>query len=361
MILEILNSAQVGQEKFCATRIAERLQEFWDVNGPLATHGYLLQCIREARKAGANASVQLPSTKPSAFALPGFLGRFYVLCPSLAWLWAACSCCPHVGSVYKRIRIYDNEERSVILDARDKMHTSEAFDVGDWVRIRSGRYRGDLGRVRETKKEESSVVVAVVPRIPVSHKRKRTRPDATLFDPAQKFDGVELVRLPGHERFMLGNQVYDNGLAEIRYSTFQISKTKPCLVDLGAFLEMETSLGYPDDGEPFLQLGDKVIDTVSGLRGRVDHIEEDVITLVHKINGGGSPVDIDAHGCEDSPDYVSRCGIKEIRRLLERDTQIRVMVRRLKGQIGPVFGTRKSERGDIVQFLSSRLEHVCYF
>lgn len=261
---------------------------------------------------------------------------------------------------YKQIRIYDNEERSIILHARDKMHTPETFDIGDWVRIRFGWYRGDLGRVREIKKEENEVVVAVVPRIPVLRKRKRTRPDPALFNPTQNFGRVKPLRLPGYERFMLRNRVYINGLAEIRYSPFQISKTKPGLVDLGAFLETETSLGYLDEGEPFLQLGDKALDTVSGLRGKVDLIEGDVITLVHKINKEGSTVDIDAYGYEDSPDYVSKFNIRNIRRLLERGTQIRVMVGRLEGEIGLVLDTRESERSDIVQFLSSRLEPVRY-
>ena len=261
---------------------------------------------------------------------------------------------------YKQIRIYDNEERSIILHARDKMHTPETFDIGDWVRIRFGWYRGDLGRVREIKKEENEVVVAVVPRIPVLRKRKRTRPDPALLNPTQNFGRVKPLRLPGYERFMLRNRVYINGLAEIRYSPFQISKTKPGLVDLGAFLETETSLGYLDEGEPFLQLGDKALDTVSGLRGKVDLIKGDVITLVHKINKEGSTVDIDAYGYEDSPDYVSKFNIRNIRRLLERGTQIRVMVGRLEGEIGLVLDTRESERSDIVQFLSSRLEPVRY-
>lgn len=327
------------------------------------SHGYLLQCIRAARHDGVDVSVQLPSAKPSAFALPGFHGRFYALCPHLAWLWAACSCYPLVESDCKQIRIYDNEERSVVLQARDKMHTPEAFEVGDWVRIRFGRYRGDLGRVREVKKgendaEENDVVVAVVPRIRVAHKRSCLRPDAALFNPTQNFGKIKPVSLPGCDRFMLKKRVYANGLAEIQYSPFQITKTKPSLVDLGAFLETETSLGYLDGGEPFLQVGDKVLDMNTGLRGRVNLIEGDIISLAHKVDERGSYTDIDAYGYDDASECTSRCSIKSIRRLLERGTQIRVMVGKLEGQIGMVLCTRQSDRMDMVQFLSGALEPV---
>jgi hypothetical protein len=110
------------------------------------------------------------------------------------------------------------------------------FSIGDWVRIRRGRYANDVGLV--TTIESWGVQLLLVPRLPSSpgtstfSKRKRTtlRPEPALFDPIafkRGYNTSPVERAPGMYEFK--GLSFHHGLIVKAFDFHSISPVSVCI------------------------------------------------------------------------------------------------------------------------------------
>jgi transcription antitermination factor NusG len=181
-----------------------------------------------------------------------------------------------------------------LLTMHDPMMVVKA---GQWVRVRSGVYKGDLGFVMEV--EASGARVLVVPRLKpptpeaaASLKRKRTaiRPEPRLFDPTT-FSSVfqRQANLEYNGTYTSRGLVFDHGLLRLDLNLYSVSVNSTAVPSqiLGLFKQSShpslTRSTFPCPEEWIFEEGERVTVCSSGKEATIarvqsTHLEVDLAT-----------------------------------------------------------------------------------
>jgi len=162
---------------------------------------------------------------------------------------------------------------------------------GDWVRLRSAPYKGDVAKVFDVSEQEGKIGVQVVPRIDFKKyeqqdsssdggrkRKKRTRPPQRLFNPQdvtdlqRRFPNVNVPDVissgfedegQDHVKYEFGGKDYVDGflILQIKSDRVDYDSIKPSLDELRMFERASTDSLQEDESEastnPFKK-GDKV-------------------------------------------------------------------------------------------------------
>lgn len=120
----------------------------------------------------------------SAFSRDDIQGYIYVESPSRTALHSILNGVAGVARSRSQtpgffIDAVDLHDRPLLLDMGLK---NIPVTENSWIRVRSGKYKGDLGLLHSVDKSTLICTVYLVPRIHLDRKRKRGRPTQSLFD-----------------------------------------------------------------------------------------------------------------------------------------------------------------------------------
>lgn len=187
---------------------------------------------------------------------------------------------------------------------------------GTWVRIKRGKYQGDLAQVMDVTENGEEVGLKFIPRIDLNPKddpsldgKKRKKPGAGLSSfnmrpPQRFFNYEEVVKVYGrksvykrNQAYVFQNDTYKDGFIEkdFRVTALQLDDVNPTLDEITRFTrgqdgtENESSVDLSIIAEAsrkaaisVLQPGDNVEvfeGEQAGARGTVHSIEQDVVTI----------------------------------------------------------------------------------
>jgi transcription elongation factor SPT5 len=256
----------------------------------------------------------------SAFQRDSLMGMIYVEARSQKQVSEACN--GLVGIYPSRgVVLVPIEEMSSLLQIKKQELT---VTPGSWVRIRRGKYQGDLAQVMDITENGEEVGLKFIPRIdlnpkdelsPDGKKRKKAGiPVMTGIRPPQRFFGFEdVVKVYGRKTVSKRNQVYvfqndtyKDGFIEKDYkiSALILENVNPTLDEItrfargadGADGENNVDLSIIAEASrkaaiAVLQPGDHVEvfeGEQAGVHGTVETIAQDVVTI--------NPVGVDLEG-----------------------------------------------------------------
>lgn len=249
----------------------------------------------------------------SAFQRDSLPGMIYIEARSAKMVQEACN--GLVGIYPSRgINLVPIEEMSSLLQIKKQDVT---VTPGSWVRIRRGKYQGDLAQVMDITENGEEVGLKFIPRIDLNpkdepmgldnKKRKKQVPGSTGFamrPPQRFFNYEEVVRVYGRKAVSKRNQVYvfqndtyKDGFIEkdFKISALQLDDVNPTLDEItqftrgqdGADNEANVDLSIIAEASKkaaiaVLQPGDHVEvfeGEQAGVHGTVHAVEQDVVTI----------------------------------------------------------------------------------
>lgn len=249
----------------------------------------------------------------SAFQRDSLPGMIYVEARSAKQVSEACN--GLVGIYPSRgIVLVPIEEMASLLQIKKQDLT---VTPGSWVRIRRGKYQGDLAQVMDITENGEEVGLKFIPRIDLNpkdelsaigdKKRKKIAAGSSSFSmrpPQRFFNYEEVVKVYGRKSVAKRNQVYvfqndtyKDGFLEkdFKLSALQLDDVNPTLDEITRFTrgqdgaENETNIDLSIIAEAskkaaiaVLQPGDHVEvfeGEQSGVHGTVHSIEQDVVTI----------------------------------------------------------------------------------
>lgn len=300
----------------------------------------------------------------AAFQRDSLPGMIYVEARSAKQVQQACH---GLVGVYpsRGIQLVPIEEMASLLQIKKQDLT---VTPGSWVRIRRGKYAGDLAQVMDIAETGEDVGIRFVPRIDLTprdessldgaKKRKKQSTNATMRPPQRLFNFEEVTKVWGRKNVTKRNQVYvfqndtyKDGLIE---KDFKMSAL--ILEDVNPTLDEITQFSKRQDGEneetvnlsiiaeasrkaaiAVLQPGDHVEvfeGEQAGVHGVVDEISQDVVTIT------AVGVDIDGQKVE--------LPARSVRKRFKPGDHVKVMT----GQNADETGLVVSVADNVVTFLS---------
>ena len=247
----------------------------------------------------------------SAFQRDSLPGMIYVEARSAKQVQEACN--GLVGIYPSRgINLVPIEEMASLLQIKKQDLT---VTPGSWVRVRRGKYQGDLAQVMDITENGEEVGLKFIPRIDLnpkdepldSKKRKKVLPGASSFSmrpPQRFFNYEEVVKVYGRKAVSKRNQVYvfqndtyKDGFIEkdFKLSALQLDDVNPTLDEITQFTRGQD--GAEHDGNvdlsiiaeaskkaaiAVLQPGDHVEvfeGEQAGVQGTVHSIEQDIVSI----------------------------------------------------------------------------------
>ena len=241
---------------------------------------------------------------------------------------------------------------------------------GSWVRIRRGKYQGDLAQVMDMTENGEEVGLKFIPRIDLNpkddgaidgKKRKKGMPAATGVRPPQRFFNYEeVIKAYGRKMVAKRNQVYvfqndtyKDGFIEKDYklSGVVLEDVNPTLDEITRFArgadggEGEHAVDLSIIAEAsrkaaisVLQPGDKVEvfeGEVAGVKGTVEAISQDIVTI--------RPKDL-----EVGDDQTIEVPARSVRKAFEAGDHVKVM----SGKNADESGLVVSVSDNVVTFIS---------
>lgn len=164
------------------------------------------------------------------------------------------------------------DEQEDVKQLRDGKPASAWFlslQPGDWVRMRRGAHKSRLGRVRCVKEDSDTVVVAVVPLLPLERKGKRV-PGLLDLARARELAGKNSAIIVLNERdshFVWQRKIFRKGLQELEVSALHYTRPLiPSLTELEHFAatEKEEDILALSKEENLLREGDHVVARIDG-------------------------------------------------------------------------------------------------
>ena len=260
------------------------------------------------------------------------------------------------------------EEMAPLLKMRKK---DVNLTPGMWVRMKRGKYAGDLAQVVETDQITSGIVaVKFIPRIDLTPRDKRERQSngkgglggtnirpvqrVLQYEEVRKVYGRQSVRQGTQGRYFFDNDEYVNGfcIKDVKIPTISTEDVKPTLEEISKFSGDQGSTAKFDlsaiaDANKNLTAsvlfpGDKVEvyeGEQTGLYGTVETVTADIIAV--KAEGG------EVHG------QTIEVPSKSVRKRFEVGEHVKV----LGGKNADVSGMVVEVRGDVVTLLSDQEEH----
>ncbi|KAL4076796.1 hypothetical protein V8B97DRAFT_1866799 [Scleroderma yunnanense] len=262
----------------------------------------------------------------SAFQRDSLPGMVYVEARSAQQVNQACK---GLVGVYpsRGISLVPIEEMASLLQIKKQDLT---VTPGSWVRIKRGKYQGDLAQVMDITENGEDVGLKFIPRIDLNprddagvdgRKRKKAATGASNMRPPQRFFNYEeVVKVYGRKQVSKRNQVYvfqndtyKDGFIEkdFKLSALQLDNVNPTLDEITRFTrgqdgaEGEHTVDLSIIAEAsrkaaiaVLQPGDHVEvfeGEQSGVHGVVDSINQDVVTITAVgVDIDGQKVDVPA-------------------------------------------------------------------
>ncbi|KAI6015115.1 hypothetical protein F5J12DRAFT_815987 [Pisolithus orientalis] len=262
----------------------------------------------------------------SAFQRDSLPGMIYVEARSAQQVNQACK---GLVGVYpsRGITLVPIEEMASLLQIKKQDLT---VTPGSWVRIKRGKYQGDLAQVMDITENGEDVGLKFIPRIDLNprddagvdgRKRKKAAAGTSNLRPPQRFFNYEeVVKVHGRKQVSKRNQVYvfqndtyKDGFIEkdFKLAALQLDNVNPTLDEITRFTrgqdgtEGENSVDLSIIAEAsrkaaiaVLQPGDHVEvfeGEQSGVHGVVDSINQDVVTVTAiGVDIDGQKVDVPA-------------------------------------------------------------------
>lgn len=240
-----------------------------------------------------------------------------------------------IDSCHGLVGVFLNRPPALVpIEEMDKLLQLKKQEVtvtpGSWVRIRRGKYQGDLAQVMDITENGEEVGLKFVPRIDLNPKddalglggkRKKAAATATGVRPPQRFFNYEeVVKVYGRKSVSKRNQVYvfqndtyKDGFIEkdFRLSALQLDDVVPTLDEIAQFSNQE---GTTDENGKIdlsiiaeasrkaaiavLQPGDHIEvfeGEQSGVQGVVEGVQGDLVTITaHGVDLDGQKIDLPA-------------------------------------------------------------------
>jgi transcription elongation factor len=158
--------------------------------------------------------------------------------------------------------------------------------IGNWVRVRKGIYKGDIGRVSAI--HAWGVELHLIPRILIQQpdntlkrKAKAVSPEAKLFDP-KEFEKNSLLKLitRGNRSYKIGRLLFENGLLRQTYNYHSISSPVDQIPWRHFSMFLSSShpdippFGLPRPQEWSFVIGDDITFFSSARKGRITLIKD---------------------------------------------------------------------------------------
>ncbi|KIJ64684.1 hypothetical protein HYDPIDRAFT_175264 [Hydnomerulius pinastri MD-312] len=301
----------------------------------------------------------------SAFQRDSLPGMIYVEARSAQLVNQACQ---GLVGVYpsRGITLVPIEEMASLLQIKKQDLT---VTPGSWVRIKRGKYQGDLAQVMDITENGEDVGLKFIPRIDLNPRddasvdgRKRKKPTtgvSTMRPPQRFFNFEEVIKVYGRKQVSKRNQVYvfqndtyKDGFIEkdFKLSALQLEDVQPTLDEITRFTrgqdgaENENPVDLSIIAEAsrkaaisVLQPGDHVEvfeGEQAGVHGVVDSINQDVVTITAVgVDIDGQKVDVPA---------------RSVRKRFKPGDHVKVMT----GQNADETGLVVSVSDNVVTFLS---------
>jgi transcription elongation factor SPT5 len=267
-----------------------------------------------------------PLSVLSAFQRDSLAGMIYVEARSAQQVNLACK---GLVGVYpsRGITLVPIEEMASLLQIKKQDLT---VTPGTWVRIKRGKYQGDIAQVMDITENGEDVGLKFIPRIDLNprddasvdgRKRKKAVSGVSTMRPPQRFFNYEeVVKVYGRKQVSKRNQVYvfqndtyKDGFIEkdFKLSALQLDDVNPTLDEITRFTrgqdgaEHENAVDLSIIAEAsrkaaitVLQPGDHVEvfeGEQAGVHGVVDSINQDVVTITAVgVDIDGQKVDVPA-------------------------------------------------------------------
>jgi transcription elongation factor SPT5 len=167
-------------------------------------------------------------------------GRIYIEASSTEKIRAVCE---NITDVYLRRKWVPVpwNDRAKLRNYKEKKPT---YEIGDWVRIRKGLYKGDIALVGSISHRRDDIKLGLLARINMDPKYKRkagksfSRPPRHIFNPKTFSDlfGEDSVTLqPGERIHTFRNMQFRDGLLLKWFSPLSFEKSKPSSDELAFF------------------------------------------------------------------------------------------------------------------------------
>lgn len=263
----------------------------------------------------------------SAFQRDSLPGMIYVEARSSQQVSQACN---GLVGVYpsRGIALVPIDEMASLLQIKKRDST---IVNGNWVRIKRGKYQGDLAQVLEVAGNGEDVALKFVPRIDFSprddasldgRKRKKTGAGPASMRPPQSFFNYEeAIKVYGrkavtkrHTTYVFQNDTYRHGFIEkdFKISGLMVEGVNPTLDEIAQFSrhqdgEIDNHIDLSVVAEAsrkaavsVLQPGDHVEvfeGEQAGVQGVVDSINQEIVTITALgVDIDGQKVDVPARG-----------------------------------------------------------------
>lgn len=301
-----------------------------------------------------------------AHCFAGLQGRVYVSAPegskAVETLRARVS---PVSTAYVHRRLYRlsvNESDDIGHFIEGRRLLKQDFQIGSWVKIVRGFWKGDIARVYQAEMGTDVIVLQVVPRLPKENLeedelRSSDRPEPALFDlqtvplsaSGNEFDVFE-GPLPDTYLTRDGRVFFRNGLQYLRVmARHYVKHYEPTAAEVSLFTLagirtlMETNRAFLNAGDMvFVRFGDDV-----EYRGRVRSRTERTAV-----------VDVEEECVDDWILSVSEFTLEEVDRVLQVGCCVDVRIGILKGMQGIVVRSKPTEEF-VTVFSPERMKQVC--
>lgn len=280
------------------------------------------------------------------------------------------------------VGVYKSEFRMVpIEEMPDLLRTKKRetpIVAGGWVRIKRGKYNGDLAQVIEVMENADEVGLRFIPRIDMNPKeegmkvgsdgKKRKKGSTTsggiAFRPPQRFFNAEEVRKAyrhndvsrsSRGKFTFHGDIFKDGYIEkdMKISALEIVDVNPRIDEIAKFL------GDPSDGDPNRNMNLSQIADLSRKASSIvlqpgDHIEvfegdqKGVQGTVHSIQNDIVMVDPDPLAHPELKGAQIEIPASSLRKSFKAGDHVKVMAGQNTDETGLVIRVRE----DVVTFLS---------
>eukprot|EP00003_Mantamonas_plastica_P024911 TRINITY_DN4761_c0_g2_i6.p1 TRINITY_DN4761_c0_g2~~TRINITY_DN4761_c0_g2_i6.p1 ORF type:complete len:577 (+),score=226.37 TRINITY_DN4761_c0_g2_i6:363-2093(+) len=233
------------------------------------------------------------------------------------------------------------------------VNKSSRLEPGDWVRLRRGVYKGDIGRVVTINDVTNRAEVKFVPRLDLTEienaakenrkaskrVKNRVRPPQRLFNPEQirtlGGDPIKGRDMRGNETYELDGDMFENGfmVKEMAIKTLQTQDVVPTVDELQKFqssgdeLDMDGLSSTKDVRKQIrFDVADRVIvvsGELKGLQGTVSAVNGDEVMVVPK------------H--EDLSDEPIAFQVNDLRKHFEVGDHVKITAGDYEGETGMVL------------------------
>jgi transcription elongation factor SPT5 len=285
--------------------------KLWSVACKAGKEFEILRVIFNRQLSSARQSAN--STIYSAFARGDLKGYIYVEAMNPALVQRALN---GVQGVYlTKMNLIPVQEMTYTLNVKEQKLNVRP---NDWVRMKRGKYAGDLAQVIRLHESGETVVVRLIPRLGLedqeeeegqakeikgTKRKQKTRPAQRLFDPdyVRKMDPTKTVLPRPNGYYQIGPDLYKGGFLEkeVRIAYLATEGVNPTLDEISAFANTADN-----NDEDHMNLAELVAPLLAAKKDRVvdyslgDHVEviegglKHATGIVRTINDDTALVDI---------------------------------------------------------------------